>query len=249
MTEAANKKGAQNSDWPRVLADIDDLTSVTNQETGEVEYLFLDSPSMKGFYIRDGGRWLKADDPESFILHIDKAEYVQSPEDVEFIAEFDKMERDRLKKETAERMSLVAAASPPPQNSGSCPPATLDISLNLKNRAKAIDAAGYGPMNPNEENSDFWQAKADTWSVSPEDAKKSLCGNCVFFITTTKMKKCIADGIEAGGSGETSAWDAIDQAELGYCEAFDFKCAAKRTCDAWVVGGPITDDVESSRGI
>jgi hypothetical protein len=27
---------------------------------------------------------------------------------------------------------------------------------------------------------------------------------------------------------------------LGYCEAFDFKCAASRTCDAWVVGGPIT---------
>jgi hypothetical protein len=25
---------------------------------------------------------------------------------------------------------------------------------------------------------------------------------------------------------------------LGYCEIFDFKCAASRTCDAWVVGGP-----------
>jgi len=29
--------------------------------------------------------------------------------------------------------------------------------------------------------------------------------------------------------------------DLGYCEIFDFKCAAKRTCDAWIVGGPITD--------
>jgi hypothetical protein len=29
---------------------------------------------------------------------------------------------------------------------------------------------------------------------------------------------------------------------LGYCEIFDFKCAASRTCDAWVVGGPNTGE-------
>jgi hypothetical protein len=32
--------------------------------------------------------------------------------------------------------------------------------------------------------------------------------------------------------------------DLGFCEIFDFKCAAKRTCAAWIVGGPITDDME-----
>ena len=38
-------------------------------------------------------------------------------------------------------------------------------------------------------------------------------------------------------------WEAIDAAgQLGYCEAFDFKCASKRTCRAWVTGGPITQD-------
>jgi hypothetical protein len=31
-------------------------------------------------------------------------------------------------------------------------------------------------------------------------------------------------------------------ADLGYCEIFDFKCAASRTCDAWVVGGPNTGE-------
>jgi hypothetical protein len=31
-----------------------------------------------------------------------------------------------------------------------CPPATQDISLNLKNRQKAIDEYGYGPLNPNQ---------------------------------------------------------------------------------------------------
>ena len=125
-----------------------------------------------------------------------------------------------------------------------CPPATQDISINLANREKAIKDAGYGPLNPAEPNEEFWQEKATRWSITPDEAKKSLCGNCVMFITTTKMKDCIAQGIEQGGSSENNAWDAIDAAELGYCEAFDFKCAASRTCNAWVTGGPIDDSKE-----
>jgi hypothetical protein len=34
----------------------------------------------------------------------------------------------------------------------------------------------------------------------------------------------------------------IDAGDLGYCEVFDFKCASKRTCEAWIAGGPITED-------
>jgi hypothetical protein len=34
----------------------------------------------------------------------------------------------------------------------------------------------------------------------------------------------------------------VDAGDLGYCEAFDFKCAASRTCDAWIAGGPVTDE-------
>ena len=122
-----------------------------------------------------------------------------------------------------------------------CPPATQDISINLANREKAIKDGGYGPLNPAEPNEEFWQEKSTRWSITPDEAKKSLCGNCVMFITTTKMKDCIAQGIEQGGSSEDNAWDAVDAAELGYCEAFDFKCAASRTCNAWVAGGPIDD--------
>ncbi len=122
-----------------------------------------------------------------------------------------------------------------------CPPSTQNIELNLANREKAIKDAGYGPLNPAEANDEFWNEKSQRWSVSTDEAKKSLCGNCVMFITTTKMKECIAQGIEQGGSSEQNAWDAIDAAELGYCEAFDFKCAASRTCNAWVTGGPIDD--------
>jgi len=133
--------------------------------------------------------------------------------------------------------SLVAAL-----NDDSCPPATQDIAVNLANREKAIETAAYGPLNPKEPNDQFWKEKADRWSVTVDEAKKSRCGTCVMFIRTPKMLDCIEGGIAAGDSGSQNAWDAIDQAELGYCEAFDFKCAASRTCNAWVVGGPITED-------
>jgi len=132
---------------------------------------------------------------------------------------------------------LVAAL-----DDNSCPPATQDIAINLENREKAIETAGYGPLNPEEPNEEFWKEKAQRWRLPISAAKKSVCGNCVMFIRTPDMLDCIEGGIAAGDSGSQNAWDAIDKAELGYCEAFDFKCAASRTCSAWVVGGPITED-------
>lgn len=133
--------------------------------------------------------------------------------------------------------SIVAAA-----NTEECPPATQDIVLNIENRQNAIDNVGYGPLNPAEPNDEFWQEKADRWKTTPVEAKKSICGNCVFFVRTPSMLDCIEGGLAQGGSGEQNAWDAIDQAELGFCEALDFKCAASRTCNAWAAGGPITEE-------
>ncbi len=123
-----------------------------------------------------------------------------------------------------------------------CPPATQDIILNIENRQNAIDNVGYGPLNPAEPNEEFWQEKADRWNIESVEAKKSICGNCVFFDRRPKTLDCIESGIAEGGSGDQSAWDAIDQAELGYCTALDFKCAASRTCNAWAAGGPVTED-------
>ena len=122
-----------------------------------------------------------------------------------------------------------------------CPPATQDISLNLKNRQKAIDEYGYGPLNPELPNEKFWQKKVDEWKLdSAEEAKKSLCGNCAAFDITKKTLDCIAQGIGSDGGSE-NPMDVIEAGDLGYCRFLKFKCAAKRTCDAWVVGGPIKD--------
>ena len=122
----------------------------------------------------------------------------------------------------------------PAKEVAKCPMPTQDVVLNLKNRAKAITTAAYGPENPALPNTAYWKKKADTWDVSVEDAKKSVCGNCAAFNVQDSIKQCIAKGI----GNEADPWGTIRLADLGYCEIFDFKCAASRTCDAWVVGGP-----------
>ena len=117
------------------------------------------------------------------------------------------------------------------------PAATQDITINIKNRQECIDVANYGPMNPLISNDEYWQARADVYDSSIEEAKSSRCGNCAAFIQTTDMKEAIAQGL----GGEEEAYAVVEVANLGYCEIFDFKCAGLRTCDAWVLGGPITD--------
>ena len=120
----------------------------------------------------------------------------------------------------------------------SCPAATQDITINLRNRAKAISDADYGPENPDLPNTAFWKKKAGEWEVSVEDAKMSRCGNCAAFNQDDSMLDCIEKGI--GGEGD--AEEVIEKGDLGYCEIFDFKCAASRTCDAWVTETDEDDD-------
>jgi len=128
------------------------------------------------------------------------------------------------------------------EEGGACPLATQDLTINLQNRGKAIKQADYGPMNPREPNEEYWQRMAAKWDVPAEEAKTMRCGNCSAFNQTSKMMKCIEEGL-----AEDRMQDAMEVAEagdLGFCEIFDFKCAAERTCAAWIVGGPLTDEGE-----
>jgi hypothetical protein len=117
-----------------------------------------------------------------------------------------------------------------------CPLPTQDIKTNLANRQKAIDVAQYGPANPKEPNEAYWTEKAKTFGGSVEEAKTMRCGNCAGFNKTKKLMDCISKGIG------TDAQEVEQAGDLGYCEIFDFKCASMRTCSAWIVGGPITDN-------
>jgi hypothetical protein len=121
-----------------------------------------------------------------------------------------------------------------------CPIVCSDIQLNLKNRDWAFKNVGYGPANP-ESPEDFWQIRAKELATSEKNAKTMKCGNCSAFIQTPEMMKCIVDGIQGEESdNETYANEVVASAGLGYCELFEFKCAADRTCSAWLVGGPIS---------
>jgi len=234
--------------WPTELKTGDDLYLITDLDSGEPEHLVYSSSEKRATFVRENGSWIK----------VSNKFFEEEADDLRFSTEFygDVSIIERFDKFQAKNRSLMYGGNFKPSltaaveaaSTADCPPATLDIAINLKNRKRAIAVAGYGPLNPQEPNDEFWADKAKSRNLKAEDAKKSLCGNCVFFVITAKMKNCIATGIESGGSGEQDAWDAIDAAELGFCEAFDFKCAASRTCDAWVTGGPIKDGVESSEG-
>jgi len=123
-----------------------------------------------------------------------------------------------------------------------CPQATQDISLNLANRKICVNKANYGPANPEVDNPEFWQQKADLFKASVEEAKTMRCGNCAAFVIKNKMRECIEKGIASMSIDENDlAKDIVNESDLGYCELFDFKCAGSRTCDAWITGGPLTD--------
>ena len=123
-----------------------------------------------------------------------------------------------------------ALRNPAPEKVEACPLATQDVALNTRNRQVAIDRYGYGPMNPNQPNPEFWAEKARMWNTTPEEAMSALCGNCGVFIRSPRMLECIAKSL--GNDPEVGT--IIDESELGYCEMHDFKCAASRTCNTWV---------------
>ena len=125
-----------------------------------------------------------------------------------------------------------------------CPIATQDVSVNLKNRNHAFKEYGYGPPNPNEANTAFWMKKATMYNAPTSAIKGMLCGNCAAFIQTPKMMECIVGGLEKDENEDELSYDEefVAAANLGYCDLFQFTCAADRTCDAWKSGGPITKD-------
>ena len=120
-----------------------------------------------------------------------------------------------------------------------CPVATHDITLNLKNRQKAIDDYHYGPANPLEPG-DYWKQAADRWHVSEKIIKTMKCGNCAAFDASDSMRECISAGIKGDDKNIDSA-ATINLSDLGYCNFLHFKCAGSRSCSAFVVGGPITE--------
>lgn len=115
--------------------------------------------------------------------------------------------------------------------------ALTDLDLNTKNRDMTTQNDGYGPLNPSDTkgSKSFWDAKAKMWNTTTEAAMEARCGNCAAFNQAPAIMKKMAEGL--GPAGEKIQ----DLANLGFCELFEFKCAGDRTCNKWLVNGPITE--------
>ena len=135
-----------------------------------------------------------------------------------------KLTRRRLKALIKEEMGRIWE-----QVRNSCPPATQDVNVNTANRNATRDNHMYGPLNPSEPG-DYWKDIADKWDTTEEAARQSICGNCVAFDISPRMKECMPGEVSEGAG------------ELGYCWMHHFKCASQRTCDTWATGGPISSD-------
>ena len=115
--------------------------------------------------------------------------------------------------------------------------ALTDLDLNTKNRDMTTQNDGYGPLNPNDEKGSkaFWEAKGKMWNTTTEAAMEARCRNCAAFNQAPAIMKKMAEGL--GPAGEKIQ----DLANLGFCELFEFKCAGDRTCNKWLVNGPIKE--------
>ena len=91
----------------------------------------------------------------------------------------------------------------------SCPIATQDIHVNLKNRQHGIDEYHYGPANP-EKPGKYWKDAAKRWKTDESTAKTMKCANCAAFDISDKMYSCMTKGIE-GDEKNIDALATIDR--------------------------------------
>ena len=116
--------------------------------------------------------------------------------------------------------------------------ALTDLDLNTKNRDMTIQKDGYGPINPNDikGSKPFWDDKAKMWKTTTEAAMAARCGNCAAFNQSKDVLDRIAQGLGPAGK------KIEELANIGFCELFEFKCAGDRTCNKWLMNGPITEE-------
>jgi len=114
--------------------------------------------------------------------------------------------------------------------------AITNLALNTRNRNSTIKNYNYGPLNDSDE--EYWEKAADLWDTTTEIAKESRCHNCAVFDMSPPTLKKIAKVLGPDGD------KIVEQAHIGYCEMFAFKCAGARVCDAWVGGGPLKEEAE-----
>ena len=137
-----------------------------------------------------------------------------------------------------------------------CPEGISDKAVARRNKRDAVELAHYGPAAFGRAlssivdrvrglpvlvpagHADFWSETAARWGVSPAEAQKRLCGNCLHFDITPPIVAC-------GGASErpvlvpcSKGGPPLLTTPEGFCQAHQFTCSAMRTCETWKGGGP-----------
>lgn len=127
-----------------------------------------------------------------------------------------------------------------------CPLSLQNNKVNIKNHLYTIENHGLGPADPRQPNEDFWKKKAMKWGTTEGLARGRLCANCEYYVNTTEIEDCIAEGpayeLKASKLPLSPKWADIEDHPVAYCVKFDITCSPVRTCDEQEMGGPVDDE-------
>jgi hypothetical protein len=114
----------------------------------------------------------------------------------------------------------------------SCAIATQEPQINLANKANAIQSFMYMSVNPFGENvEEYYEAIAQSLSMSVEDAAAASCANCAYNNQSEEMYQCISIGM--GGAEAFNPIESIQKGGLGYCQKLHFITAGNKLCSNW----------------
>lgn len=124
-----------------------------------------------------------------------------------------------------------------------CPLSLQSNSLNKKNHIYVLENHGLGPADPRQPNEEFWKQKAMRWMTTEGLARGRLCANCEYYVNTSQIEDCIANGPAFNFKTSSVAPEIVDIEEhpVAWCSKFDITCSPTRTCDEQEMGGPMDD--------
>jgi HK97 family phage major capsid protein/HK97 family phage prohead protease len=124
----------------------------------------------------------------------------------------------------------------------SCPVATHDDAVNMRNHLICIEQANLGPADPTAPSDEYWQERAKIWMVSVDEARVRQCQNCEYYHNNPKMLDCVKSStLKASDLPVEPKWADV-ALPSGYCTKWDITCTSTRTCDTWEPQVMVEDD-------
>lgn len=120
----------------------------------------------------------------------------------------------------------------------SCPVGTMYLDINTQNHLYAIELGDYGPPDPRDPSTEFWQNKMRIWDVNEGTAIMRVCASCHHADKSSEMQDCVIEG--PGGELMESelplnpVWTDIDGMPNYYCNRWGMTINPLRSCNGWM---------------